>query len=428
MEKKLIYTLPLLSAFNGISFFVFGLNIRLEQLWIVITDILFLILVLLGGRKFYWDKAGFFLFFLWCVSLISSYLYSPDRTYSLIQSVNIITISSSFFLMPVCLTQLSYFFKFLKNIFKIAIFISAWGLVLYIFSIVTGIPSYGVNLTQNESDAYGVYMTMREQNIFGSYMLCVFLMSLPLLFSRAEIPFMRKNFLRSVMLFSLLGIFLSFTRAVWIAVALCSFIYFSINFRKLGNNFFKILFLIVALVLFSVILSHVFHVEFINYKLLNLFNSESSTARGRLVIWGIALDNWIQNKHFLVGNGTYSFASFFNNDTYDNEQNAWIGNHLITFLHDTGILGILFFFFFIGFLINYCIKKTKCISPKDHEIIKHTKMGLLLGIIGVNFAFFFTSALSYSYSWILFGLCAAINRIDQLKHMSKYNKKLNKKI
>jgi O-antigen ligase len=150
----------------------------------------------------------------------------------------------------------------------------------------------------------------------------------------------------------------------------------------------------------------VLKLSIIDYKLGNFFSTDVGTGEGRLIIWGMAIENWIEAKNWLIGNGTYSFASFFNTDSYDASTNAWIGNLPLTILHDSGLIGFAIFLIFIVSLV----KRTQLLSSeKNSQGAHHLLIGTRLAIIGTMIEFFFSSGLNLSYCWILFGFSTGLS-------------------
>src|SRR5206468_8171510 len=128
-------------------------------------------------------------------------------------------------------------------------------------------------------------------------------------------------------------------------------------------------------------------------------------GEGRLIIWGVAVENWINSGRLFFGNGTFSFASFFNMDNYDSAENAWIGNLYITLLHDYGLVGFITFGAFVISLVKRG-RFLKISLPKSEKL--YLLRGTNIGIMTTLIAFFFTTGLSLSFCWLLFGLAVGL--------------------
>jgi len=400
MRNKLLYILPLIAGLNGISFQAFNLNIRLDQLLAVILSVVLFSRIIIGKQKFYLDLPGKFLLAFFLISFFSSYAYSPDRNYSFIQTINVLSAASVYFLIPNLITIDNVEKKFLKSFVFTGIIMCGLGIFFFIIAHL-GITDYGVNLIDDPlTTPYGVYSTMYEPNIFGSYSVIYFLYSLNIVLVKDYTFASKKTFL-FLLFFSAAGVFLSFTRGAWLASIIAiifSLIMIKSKFKKkyVFKNFTK--YLITAGFILLVFLGSIISKGFLLYKIDNFLNSSSGTGYGRLQIWAVALDD-ITN-HLLLGNGTYSFAAIYAKTFYSPSHNAWIGNFILTVIHDTGIVGTILFLFFLGILILHSLKRSKM----DSNIFNASSFSLSMASVAMLIAFFFTTGFSLCYSWIPLGI------------------------
>lgn len=406
MKNKLFYILPLIAGLNGISLQAFNLNIRLDQLLAVILCLILFFRVLIGRQKFYVDLPGKFLILFFFISFISSYVYSPDRNYSIIQTINILSAASVYFLIPNFIANENIEQKFMKSFVVSGIIMCGLGIFFFIIAHL-GITDYGVNLIDDPATTpYGVYGTMYEPNIFGSYSVIYFIYALNIVLIKDFSLASRRTFL-SLLFFSAAGAFLSFTRGAWLAAIIA--ILFSIILirsrykqKHLFKNFSK--YLITACFVLSLFLGFIISKGFLLYKIDNFLNASSGTGYGRLQTWAVALDDI--NNHLLLGNGTYSFASIYGKTFYSPSHNAWIGNFILTVIHDTGIVGTILFLSFLGSLILPFIKKPKI----EINIFNANSFSLSMASVAMLIAFFFTTGFSLCYSWIPLGLLSYFNK------------------
>jgi|GEM_PF-2683930 len=413
-SKRILYILPYLSAATRLSFVAGGLTVRIEQLVIVLLFAA-IILGLLVGKKIYYDGAALFLTLMWGISFYASIHNAPDSKYSVIQTVNIVTISFGYLVVSHSINDRKTFNKYLFHSLNAAFILSCCGTLFFLISFIVRKELLGVNLTQNElaGVAFGTYFTMREPNYYGSFMLMPFFISFILLFGKKERPdIFSSSFLKRVFIASCLGMLLSFTRAVWLAAIIGLAIYYLGSWKKIVNNWLKILGAVTGVYIILFLLINVFKFSFLAYKLNNFIQTDTGSGEGRLILYFQALDNLVDSGNWWFGNGTYSFASFFTYGDYDSDQNAWIGNWLITILHDSGIIGLITFFCFFGLLISYSFKKSK---TDDSEI----RIGLRLSLVGILIAFFFSQGTTFLYPWILFGLVSAHKKLSKKENADK---------
>jgi len=409
MRRNLILLMPILSVLNGVDIAIGGLTVRFDHLFGVFLFFIVLYQAILLN-KIYSSKQDIFLILLWLLSIIVSFSSAPDVKYSLVQSINLITVGFSYFVITNLITTRQALKKFVVISLNTATIISILATVLFIISMLIKKPLFGINIEQTETVPFGIYFTTKEPNIYGSYMLANFITVFVLYFEKANISLGISNRRAKYILFSTgIGVLLSFTRSVWISLFICILIFNFKSISKLYKNLPKLGFIILGLIVFYYVATNVLGITFLKYKIDNLFSADSGTGEGRVLIWITALDNWVQQKNYLTGNGTYSFASFFNNGSYDTTTNAWIGNFLITLLHDYGIIGVILFLTYFILLIKRPSNKSNINVRYDYA---HEKLfyGLKLAAIGVLICFLFTMAFSFTYVWILFGLVVVSKR------------------
>lgn len=414
--KKWVYLIPYISLLNGISFNIGGLNARLDQIYNLIIFSALIIMKVINGRFIRFKSQELILLTLIITAFLASNLNAPDKNYSIRQTINVFSVSAVFFLITATITSLSDLTKLLVNYLKGATIASAIGTVFFIFSFITKIPIYGINLVQNESEPFGIYLTMVEPNLYGGYMLTVFLVAFCLnAIKGSNVLNIPPKWIKLGLIFSSLGVFLSFTRGVWLSIMICLVIYVSYSFQK---NKFAI---IKNLVIFASVISLIYFgvralkIETLEYKLDNLVSTDGGTGEGRMQIYGVAYENYFMKRHFFIGNGTYSFASFFNSGSdYSSESNAYIGSLLLSFLHDYGIIGLLLFIILFIYVISAIkIKKYfklhKYMAPlKDFQALN---IGLKLAVIGIVIASNTSTSFVLTFPWMVFGMCVAYKRI-----------------
>ena len=408
----LLYLLPFLTALNGINMKMAGLNIRTDQLFVVLLIIIILSAILLGKIRFYLDKAGrlLLLFFLW--SFVVSLFFSPDSKYSIIQTINLLSSASVYFVLTNLLRPIKFINKYFKCFLLAGIFATSYGILIFVLSLM-GLNIYGVNLSDDFSVAYGVFATMREPNVFGSFSLLYFILSSVIIVSLPRSKRKYDNLIFFLLLTSCFSVFLSFTRGVWFAA--CIGIIVTLTFNKRLFKFFsqkiKFVFSMGSLLVAIFIIANLFiSTSIFYYKLSHFLDFKGGTGAHRMEIWKNALDS-IQ-KSPILGHGTYSYATLFSPTLPgpgDQKSVAWIGNFLLILLHDTGIIGTILFLWVIKVLLKEGIKTTKKLRHTD-PMNAAISYGLCLSLMCMLIAFFFTTAFSFVYAWSILGLISVYVR------------------
>jgi hypothetical protein len=421
--KKLLYLLSFASFLSYFSISIGKLNANYDQVLIILLSGIFFVDRFFMNRGVYIDKPGLLLIGLMLLSAFSSAFLAPDPKYSLLQTINLFSVSLIYFIIPNVLRTYDDIQGFLKVHLRLAEIWLVVSIIAFLYSYTRQTEIFGVNLMQNEHDPFGVYATMLEPNIFGSFMLVVFTLSFALYMSGTYLAGVSPAELRNIMILSTVGIFVSFTRGVWLGAVAAVALYYIINSKSPVRSFYQIVgvALLGALVLY--VLAEVLKIEIVRYKLENFFSTTRGTGITRRLIWQSALQNWVYQGNLFLGNGTYSYATFFNKGGYVGYGNAWIGNIVLTFLHDTGIIGLGIFLLYYAGLTKYTLSYNRFRILENFKFIRNFSIGFFISLAAVFIAFFFTTGLSFAYGWILFGLIAAMNRINQAKKRELLNGK-----
>ena len=396
---------------------IFRLNVRADQVAAVILLFVLLAKVLLGIRRLYIDFPAKMLLLFLAISLVSSIFNAPDPRYSILQTINIASVSSIYVVLTNFLDSEGKIKQFLRYYLRAGFFFMLVGVSLFVLSLALRTRLYGVNLDgDNPYLAYGVYATMREPNIFGSYCLIYFVVSLGLLVVGKRCEIGTRRFLKLLFFISSLGLILSFTRGAWLGGVLGAalLIHFVFEYFRGATRKRRTIAILLSVMVIVLIVSSVASDFFLSYKIRNLLQYKSGTGLGRLIVWGEALRG--TEHHILLGNGTYSFASLFNlNGSYNDLQNAWIGNVFITALHDAGVLG---FIAFMAMLIGLIIMGTRKFKKSKEQIGSIPVLSLIfvMAMVGMLLAFFFTTGFSYGYAWIPLGVLGALGNPGVAKY------------
>jgi hypothetical protein len=120
----------------------------------------------------------------------------------------------------------------------------------------------------------------------------------------------------------------------------------------------------------------------------------------RVVLLAMAVDGILQ--HPVMGNGTASFQLHVSKEDVDFGSDVyWIGNTEIRILHDTGVVGMIFFLWFMASLAWRAARSLK-------QRFRPELLGLLVSAALYCVSFQFTEGTLLAFGWVHAGLMACI--------------------
>ena len=253
----------------------------------------------------------------------------------------------------------------------------------------------------------GTHGTQYEANLFGSYTACCGVMCLAMYFlgQRARRAFYGFGF--SI---CLLAAFVSLARSVMLAIPVAALFVLWFAVRS-GRAQFRTLVRVATGATVVLLIMSPFLLSFIVERFSSIDLNElaqDNTAVNRLVQTAVAVDD--VRVHPILGMGTSSFQLVFDWDDLgmpgmkgDTDEGGWISNSPLRILHDTGVVGLAVFMFFIGFLISAIRKALRAAPEPERAAIIALSAGLLLYAI----TFQATEATMLSFTWVHIGLLAA---------------------
>jgi O-antigen ligase len=266
---------------------------------------------------------------------------------------------------------------------------------------VLALAAYGAHLSAfgvqiNESGFPMAYGTQWEANIFGSYLLGNFFVLLG-----DYIRGKRSTLRGAALVVVLLGVGVSLTRTVWLALVLCGILFFLLNLRlrKTSLHLLAIFAAVPAVLLAGLVVGSA--TPFAG-RLMDLVNLQSSSASGRFVWFGAALRDW--QAHPILGNGTGSF----NFNAVPGQPHPWLPNLFLLTLHDTGIVGLAVLVWLL-----WRFYRTVLPSIREGNPDAVVAAGGVAGFTGMMLAFQMTTGFWFSYPWIVAAVAmAAANRTN----------------
>jgi hypothetical protein len=277
--------------------------------------------------------------------------------------------------------------------------------------------SVGVEVGQYGSIP-GIYGTQFEANVFGSYTACCAVMFLAYFLLSNE-P--RRGWYGCGFALTSMGAVISLARSVFVAFPLVAILVFALSLKRGQLGIRKVLPLAIGFGLLLVAVSPLV-INLVRERFSTIDVSEISsddTTKERLLQMAVAVED-IQARPIL-GTGTASFHLFFDPSDYpagfagDAEEPGWISNTPLRILHDTGVVGLIVFLLFVGFLANAVRKASKISSARNTAILAALSAGGLLYAI----TFQATEATMLAFTWVHLGLLAAAVTIVRQAQFSK---------
>jgi len=264
----------------------------------------------------------------------------------------------------------------------------------------------------------GIYGTQYEANLFGSYAGCCAIMFLAYFMLSRE-P--RRVWYGWGFAITLLAALVSLARSVFLALPVAAALVVWASLKKGQLRIRRVAPLVLGVGLLLVAVSPVV-MKLVRERFSTVDLSEiasDNTTWERLVQMAVAVED-IQARPVL-GTGTASFHLFFDPNDFpvgfagDEEEPGWISNTPLRILHDTGVVGLMVFLLFLGYLAVGVRKAARNATARNAAILIALSAGGVLYAI----AFQATEATMLAFTWVHLGLLAAAGTILQPKPLTK---------
>ncbi|MHB8160078.1 MAG: O-antigen ligase family protein [Thermoleophilia bacterium] len=341
------------------------------------------------------------------INIVSSYLYSPDKTKSYQSCFLFALYLSMYFLTVNVLTERKELIK------KIPFLLVAVGILQALYSLAallllsSGFVIFGASRSQESSIGISVNGGFQESNIFAAFIVVVTLMMLAHLIARSRWHKGLRLYAALALVFLML--LLTFTRAAWISFAAVALM--TLFVLRPRTNFFnpRSLAVIAAMVAFFILVALPIgnytssftggSVTGISGRISNLLNFSEGSGGGRLEVQTRAIQRWEQNP--ILGDGTFAFPA---EEAGTATPGSWLYSSLIQSLHDTGVVGFIFLLWiYIGGLVIGIRGYSQCKTV----FWKATLAGSTLGWLALIIASQASSFLWLSFPWIFLGALVA---------------------
>jgi hypothetical protein len=117
-------------------------------------------------------------------------------------------------------------------------------------------------------------------------------------------------------------------------------------------------------------------------------------------------------QHPVIGLGTSSFQLFYTDEDDFGEGAAWLGSLFLRVTHDTGILGM---GIFLWFLFHLCRRAWRILSRPARSDTDIAVGALSAGVLVMVIAYQITDASTLAFTWIQFGLLAVALHFAELE-------------
>jgi hypothetical protein len=280
--------------------------------------------------------------------------------------------------------------------------------ILCFFSFVVFHTQVGVSVFDFLGFIPAVHGSLWEPNIFGSYCTSFAVMFLFYFLNDA-----RKNsrYLAGFLITTIASL-LSLARQGWLCLILVGG---SILFYTLRKTKFQVKHLapIVASVLIAFVVGFSVMGD-LSDRIASISldaAQEDPTVVRRAGMMALAVQD-IQ-EHPVLGLGTSSFQLLYIADsdtTYQGLDNAWLGSFFFGIVHDTGIIGMILFLWFLVELG----RRVRRVLTAPVRLPATTAVGALSsGIVVMLIAYQITDASTLAFTWIQFGLLVAALRVAE---------------
>lgn len=397
--------------------------LRISQ---IVTIVILIILGIMYKKKFiysmkYTNKKLYFILINYIfINILSSLFFAANKSDSFRMIIWLCFDLITFFTMDIAYVLSSDKKKYselgIKVFLSVGLLEALYGLISY------AMYTIGINIGGNRIEPtfnlLAITGTFTEHNIYASYIVMI----ISIIYSK----FMnnKTSNIKITLKFVILGIalILGMSRGPWLSFIISIFIINllykiynidnKISRKKQIKHFLLKYTIAMSIILFSLFIFNTNNIKFIEMresifiKIENMFNVSSGTGGFRSNINNKAINDWSKSK--LIGLGTNSYGQRHFMKVYGEIIPEYLPNLWIGMLHDSGVVGLLLFLYFI-----YQIMKTLRKSMKLSEY-KEIIIGGMAGIVGISICYITTNAMWFDTSWIYIAIIVNISRLNGL--------------
>ncbi|HLJ67004.1 MAG TPA: O-antigen ligase family protein [Chloroflexota bacterium] len=327
------------------------------------------------------------------INVVSTVLFAVERTRGISLDAELCAIFLAYVSLIFLLRTRADLERALRWLWWITVIEAAIG-VLAVALFAAHVTDIGVQVDKsNFPMAYG---TQWEGNIFGSFLLGNFFLLL------ADFTRSRRSRLQLTgLVVVVLGIAVSMTRTVWLALVLGLVIYLalSVAIRRAKSSIWLLLSLLPMIAMLGLLVGTVTP---FGSRLLQVVDLQTSSASGRIVMYQVAIQEW--RVHPLLGAGTGSF----NFGAAPGLPHPWLANIFLLALHDTGIVGFGILLWLLWRLYRPLLRTVR--TGGDMAALA---AGTIAGFTALLLAFQATTGFWFMYTWIVAAIGFAATQFNR---------------
>jgi O-antigen ligase len=379
-------------------------NAKPEHLTAAVCGVILLLRIWRGNQN--WrklDKVDFLLLLFLALGFFSSYVASPDRAATLRWSLLLTLATAPFFLVSQMVDTRERLEKGMKALLVVGATEALFGILCFLCYLLFG-TEFGVTFFFYLDFIPGVHGSQWEPNIFGSYCACFAVMFLFYYLAGGR----QGGWYLAGFLVTTVGVLLSLARQGWACLIIVGVMVLLYNQRRKKIQWKRLV--PVGVGILATLLIGVTLMRDLPERLATLAIGKAAddpTVLHRLKFLAFAVEDI--REHPIIGLGSSSFQLLYEDEDNIGVGPAWLDNLVIRVIHDTGIVGMIAFGWFLTELGRRAWRVLK--SPALHDPSSMAVGALSAGGLVLLIAYQLTDASTLGFTWIHFGMLAAAVQI-----------------
>jgi O-antigen ligase len=348
------------------------------------------------------EKVGLLLLLFLVLSFFSSYVASPDRAATLRWSLLLTLATSPFFLVTQMIGTREQLEKTMTTLLFVGVAEALFGILCFLSYLLLG-TELGVSFFFYLDFIPGVHGSQWEPNIFGSYCACFAVMFLFYYLASGR----KGGWYLLGFLVMTVAVLLSLARQGWLSLIIVGAMVLLYHQRHTKIQWKRLV--LVAVGVLITLLAGMSLMRDLPERLATLAVSKAAddpTILHRLKFLALAVEDI--REHPIVGLGSSSFQLLYEDEDNIGVGPAWLDNLFIRIIHDTGIVGMTVFGWF---MIALGRGAWRVLTSSLHDQASTAVGALSAGALVMLIAYQLTDASTLGFTWIHLGVLAAAVRI-----------------
>ena len=349
------------------------------------------------------DKVDLLLLLFLGLSFFSSYVASPDRAATLRWSLLLTLAAAPFFLVSQMVDTRERLETGMKILLVVGAIEALFGIFCFLCYLLFG-TEFGVTFFFYLDFIPGVHGSQWEPNIFGSYCACFAVMFLLYYLTGGR----QTGWYLAGFLITTVGVLLSLARQGWACLIIVGALVLIYKQRRARIPWKRLA--PVGVGVLATLLIGMSLMRDLPQRLATLAISQASddpTVLYRLKYLALAVED--VREHPVIGLGSSSFQLLYEGVDDVGTAPAWLGNLFLRVIHDTGIVGMIAFGWFLIEMGRGAWRVLR--SPALHDPSITAVGALAAGGLVMLIAYQLTDASNLAFTWVHFGMLAAAIRI-----------------